>query len=77
MTNIDELKALMLEIGVDENVVNSLDPAAPLALQGTDSMDFPIFAGAVEERYGVAISDDDGFKLKTLNDFEKFINGQK
>jgi acyl carrier protein len=77
MTNIDKLKELMLEIGVDQGIVTGLDPAAPLALQGTDSMDYPIFAAAVEERYGVAISDEEALKLKTLKDFEDYINAKK
>jgi acyl carrier protein len=74
MTNIEELKALMLEAGLDKNLVTGLDPLAPLALQGADSMDFPVLVAAVEDHYGITISDEDALKLKTLSDFENFIN---
>jgi len=73
-TTISELQELMLTIGMDNNLVQSLDPATPLGQQGVDSLDCPAFAMAVEKRYGVKISDTDSLRLKTLNDFEKHIN---
>jgi len=75
MATINELKGLMLEIGIEEKTVNALDPAKAIALQGVDSVDCPAFAAALEERFGVKIADEDALKLKTLNDYEKFING--
>jgi acyl carrier protein len=77
MATINELKELMLEIGVEKEIVNRVDPAKALALQEVDSVDCPAFAAAVEDRYGVVISDEDGLKLKTLNDFEKYINSKQ
>ncbi len=74
MATIYELKELMLNIGVDGDIVAGVDPAEPLSLQGVDSMDCPAFAMAVEERYGVKISDADSLRLKTLNDFANYIN---
>lgn len=73
MATINELKALMLDIGVNEEIVAGVDPAKPLSLQGVDSVDCPAFAVAVEERYGVKIADADSLKLKTLEDFANYI----
>ena len=73
MATINELKELMLKIGVKKEIVAGLDPAEALSLQGVDSVDCPAFAVAVEERYGVKLSDADSLKLKTLNDFANYI----
>ncbi len=75
MATINELKELMLNIGVCADIVAGVDPAEPLSLQGVDSMDCPAFAMAVEERYGVKISDAESLRLKTLNDFADYIGG--
>ena len=69
MTLIDELKQLMLEVGVEPAVVEQLDPSRQLSRQGVDSLDGPAFIMAVEQRYGIAISDTDVLRLKTLEDF--------
>jgi acyl carrier protein len=74
MATIEELKELMLNIGIDEDIVRGVKPAEPLSLQGVDSVDCPAFAVAVEERYGVRISDADSLRLKTLNDFADYIS---
>jgi len=74
MATINELKELMLSIGMDRDIVAGVDPAAALSLQGVDSVDCPAFAVAVEERFGVKVSDSDSLKLKTLNDFAKYIS---
>jgi acyl carrier protein len=77
MATINELKELMLNIGVDGDIVAGVDPAEALYMQGVDSLDCPAFAMAVEERYGVKVSDADSLKLKTLNDFANHINAAK
>jgi len=74
MATIEELKELMLNIGIEEDLVRGVNPAEPLSLQGVDSVDCPAFAMAVEERYGVGISDTDSLRLKTLNDFADYIS---
>ncbi|HEX9022403.1 MAG TPA: phosphopantetheine-binding protein [Geobacteraceae bacterium] len=77
MATIKELKELMLNIGVKGDIVAGVDPAKPLTLQGVDSVDCPAFAVAVEERYGVKLSDADSLKLKTLDDFAKYITAKQ
>jgi acyl carrier protein len=77
MATINELKELMLDIGMDRDIVADVDPAEALSLQGVDSVDCPAFAVAVEEKFGVKLSDADSLKLKTLNDFEKYITAKQ
>jgi len=77
MATINELKELMLNIGINKDIVTGVDPAEPLTLQGIDSVDCPAFAVAVEEKFGVKLSDADSLKLKTLNDFEKYITAKE
>ena len=70
---ISSLKELMLATGLDAELVSRLDPARPLIQQGVDSVDYPGFILAFEEAYGVAVSDADSLRLKTLNDFMNFV----
>lgn len=70
---IQALKELMLDIGIERTTVDSLDPAAPLAAQGLDSIDYPAFSVALEKRYQLTISDSDSLTLKSLNDFIAFL----
>lgn len=69
----EELKELMLEIGMDKILVAQIAPDTPLASQGVDSIDCPSFAVALEGKYGVTISDSDSLRLKTLHDFISFV----
>jgi acyl carrier protein len=39
-----------------------------------DSVDYPAFLAAVEERFGVRIEDRYALKLKSLNDFMNYIS---
>lgn len=73
MPTIDELRKLMLEVGVEAATVSAIDPATALARYDFDSLDWPVFIIAVENRYGIKISDSDALKLKTLDDFIQFI----
>lgn len=73
-TTVDELKELMLEIGMEKALVDALDATQPLAKQGVDSVDCPSFALAVEAKYGVKLSDSDSMRLKSINDFVAFVN---
>ena len=72
-TTVEDLKELMLDIGIDRATVDSLAPDSPLATQGVDSVDCPAFAVALEGKYNVTITDSDSLRLKTLNDFIAFV----
>lgn len=74
MALIEELKELMLNVGVERELVADLNPAESLSRQGVDSLDGPAFVMAVEERYGLTISDADSLRLKTLEDFARLID---
>lgn len=77
MATIEELRGIMIEIGINSELVKDIDPAVPIISQGMDSVDYPAFAVEVENRYGIKISDSDSLRLKTLNDFIEFINKEK
>lgn len=74
MNVINELKELMLGIGIEESIVGEVDPAQTIAGRIMDSADYPAFIVAVEERYGVKIDDRYALKLRSLNDFRNFIS---
>jgi acyl carrier protein len=74
MATIEELKGIMLKIGIEEGLVRELKPAQPIAGRIMDSVDYPAFLVAVEERFGVRIEDRYALKLKSLNDFMDYIN---
>lgn len=74
---IAELKALMLSTGLDAELVRQIDPDRPLIQQGVDSVDYPGFMLAFEDAYGVAVSDAESLRLKTLNDFINFVENRK
>ena len=74
MNVINELKELMLKIGIQDSIVNEVNPAMPLAGRVMDSLAYSAFLVAVEERYGIKILDRYALKLKSLNDFANFIN---
>lgn len=71
---VKDLKELMLQIGMDKDLVEGLDAAEPLTKQGVDSVDCPAFAMTLEKKYGIKISDTDSIQLKTINDFVAFVN---
>ena len=71
-----DLKELMLAIDLDQEMVARLHPDRLLIEQGFDSVDYPAFALAVEERYSVSISDTEALRLKTLADFERCLNAK-
>jgi acyl carrier protein len=74
MDVIGELKKIMLEIGIEERIVNDIKPDERIAGSAMDSADYPAFLVAVEERYGITITDRYSLKLRTLNDFKNFID---
>ena len=66
------LKELMVANGIAADLVSRIDPARPLIQQGVDSVDYPGFIVAFEDAFGIAISDAESLRLKTLNDFVNF-----
>lgn len=73
MDLIDEMKEILLKVGVEETVVKELSPYLPLAGHVLDSMGYTEFVVAVEERYGVKILDPEAAFIKSLSDIKKEI----
>lgn len=67
--NLDALKQLIVRAGVSPQAVDRIDPAQPLSRQGVDSIAHPLLILAVEDRFGVHISDEQALTLRTLDDF--------
>lgn len=75
--NIDDLRALLVEAGVKPELARSIDPAKPLLAQGLDSLDFPSFCALLEERSGLVLDEENTFKLRSLDDFARFLGSAK
>lgn len=70
----DDLKKLLLDAGIGWEIVAGLKQDVPLAQQGIDSLDYPVFLETIRDSLGVVIGNEDVWTLKTLNDFEAFLN---
>jgi len=73
MPVINELKELMLDIGIEEPIVNGVGPEQILAGHVMDSVHYTAFIVAIEERFKIRVSDRYALKLRTLNDFSSYI----
>ena len=70
----EQVRELLRLAGVEEAVVASLRPEAPLLRQGVDSLDFPSFVAVLEERFGLSIPEAEAWELRTLDDFVAYLN---
>ena len=73
MNVTDELKKMILSLGVEENIVDSINPDWPLAGHVLDSLAYADFVAATEERFDVRILDRYRLRLVSLNDFTEYI----
>ena len=64
-----ELKKLMLEQGIEEEVVSGINPDWPLMRHVFDSLGFTRFVVGVEERFGITVYDRYSLRIRSLNDF--------
>ena len=71
MQTLDRIKDLAVrELSLDPG---KLDPQAPLADLGVDSLTFIEFMFKVEDEFGVKVSDEDLRGIKCLADLERHI----
>ena len=70
---VTTVRDLMRAIGVKPEIVAALDPDVPLRRQGVDSIDFPLTALAVQDRFTVTFSDEELLGLRTLNDVAALV----
>ena len=73
-TTTADMIEVLKQAGIQQKVIDQLQPDAPLLLQGLDSMDLPAIAAAAEQRFKIDLSDADGRDLKTINDYVRFVN---
>ncbi len=76
MADFEKIKSIIVEqLGVDESEVN---PEAHFINDlGADSLDTVELVMALEEEFGVEISDEDAEKIQTVGDVIKFIDKLK
>jgi acyl carrier protein len=74
MSVINELKELMLDIGIEEPIVKDVGPEQILAGHVMDSVHYTAFIVAIEERFNIRVTDRYALKLRTLSDFSCYIN---
>ena len=73
MADFEKVKSIITEqLGVDESEVT---PEADFVDDlGADSLDTVELVMALEEEFGIEISDEDSEKIKTVNDVVKYID---
>ncbi len=76
MADFDKIKSIIVEqLGVDESEVT---PEAHFIDDlGADSLDTVELVMALEEEFGIEISDEDAEKIQTVGDVVKFIDKLK
>ena len=70
---VDDLKKIFSPI-IPDKILSKLDPTLPMVGQGVDSLALTGLAVALESSYHIAITPEEGIKLKSLNDVVAFIN---
>ncbi|APH43296.1 Acyl carrier protein [Leptospira interrogans serovar Copenhageni/Icterohaemorrhagiae] len=76
MADFEKVKSIIVEqLGVDESEVT---PEAHFIDDlGADSLDTVELVMALEEEFGIEISDEDAVKIQTVGDVTKFIDNLK
>ncbi|HRG49138.1 MAG: acyl carrier protein [Leptospiraceae bacterium] len=76
MADLEKIKAIIVEqLGVDETEVT---PEAHFIDDlGADSLDTVELVMALEEEFGIEISDEDAEKIQTVGDVAKYIDKAK
>jgi len=67
------LLEIMLDSGVEAEVVRNLRPGMPLIAQGVDSIDHAAVLLHIQDTLGVTVSDEESLTLTTLEDFEALL----
>ncbi len=73
MDVIEELKKLILSIGIDSQVVDTINPKWPLAGHVLDSLAYTAFVEAVESRFGFTMLDRYSLRVTSLNEFAGLV----
>lgn len=70
---IPTIQRLMKRVGVLPEIVDALDPDAPLARQGVDSIDYPLTVIAVQHHFKITLSEEELIGVANLADFAAII----
>ena len=76
MNVAEELKQVILGLGIEDSVVNTINPLWPLAGHVLDSLAYTDFVVAAEEHFGVRILDRYRLRLISLTDFTEYITDE-
>lgn len=68
-----ELKELIRGMGIEENVVNSINPEWPLVGHVLDSLAYTEFVAAVESRFRFRMLDRYSLRVTSLNEFAGLV----
>lgn len=68
------LLKIMLDAGVEPNVVESVKPGVPLIAQGVDSIDHAAILLHIQDTLGIVVGDEEALTLATLEDFETLLH---
>lgn len=74
---VETIKSVMKRIGVKAELVDSLDPALPLAGQGVDSIDYPLTVIGVEHCFQIKIDENELLSVVSLLDFAALIRRKR
>lgn len=69
----EQLIRIMLDAGVEPEVVQTLRPGMPLIAQGVDSIDHAAILLTIQDTLGVMVGDEESLTLTTLEDFEALL----
>jgi acyl carrier protein len=72
----DELLGIILDSGVEREVVDALEPGIHLGSQGIDSVDHAAILMTMQDTLGITVSDEEAPTLVTLEDFEALIRNR-
>ena len=69
----EELKKVILSIGIDRQVVDTINPERPLVGHVLDSLAYTDFVEAVESRFGFRMLDRYSLRVTSLNEFAGLV----
>lgn len=74
---IDQLRELVVQVGGNAQTARELEPDRAVAHNALDSLGFTAFIAAIEERFGIRVSDKSSVKLRSLKDFAEYVEVQR
>ncbi len=73
---VDDVLNLMRTYAVPAELVDRLDPAASMAMQGVDSLALTLVAMGLQHAYGIQLTVEEGLTLRTVEDVVVMLNNR-